>query len=68
MDLLLKMQNLLILVNEKLYISTLVWSRGMIFSQCLENNKKICSEIENFHFSTIKNPSAIFKKKTSDIS
>ena len=85
MDLLLKMQNLRILVNEKWYISTLVWSRGMVFSQCLENNtvyemsegifdilisyqkmgvqtKKIFSEIEHFHFSTIKNPSTIFKK------
>ena len=85
MDLLLKMQNLRILVNEKWYISTLVWSRGMIFSQCLENNKfyemsegifdilisyqimgvqtkKICSEKENFRFSTIKNPSANLKK------
>ena len=30
--------------------------------------KTICSEIENFHFSTKKNPSAIFKKNPSDIS
>ena len=30
--------------------------------------KKICSEIENFHFSTIQNPSAIFKKNPYDIS
>ena len=39
MDLLLKVQNLMIFIHGKCCISMMVWSRSIIFSQCLHSKK-----------------------------
>ena len=39
MDLLLKVQNLTIFIHGKCCISMMVWSRSIIFSQCLHSKK-----------------------------